>query len=343
MKLKRLILFGLLVATVVVKAQSDFKPGYVIKNSGDTLFGEIDSRGDLSMSNACKFKDTANNVTTYTPFELAAYRFLDSKYYVTKEINNQKIFLEYLIKGRINLFYMRDGGGDHYYIDKDTISIVEIPYKEEIKYNENEQVLYKSKTHIGLLVYFMQDAPGFQKRIEELERPDRNFLVKLVKDYHYAVCNDEKCVIYEKKQTVKVNLEVVAGMTNFKNITNVQPNTYFQYGAIAHFWLPRVNEKIYLKAGYLFSRVDLPSNKKSLFVITTLQIGYMMPKAYRIRPSLFVGLLSPSYSGAVHVRISKKANLGIQGMANFKSIGVPWVPSSTLANYSLLLGVYFEL
>jgi hypothetical protein len=81
---------------------------------------------------------------------LLAFRFLDSKYYVTKEINNKKSFLEYLIKGKINIYYMRDEKGDHYYLDKENVELTEIPYEEKIIYVDDiqfgeKQVFYESK------------------------------------------------------------------------------------------------------------------------------------------------------------------------------------------------------
>ncbi len=182
MKLKNLLLFGLLLSTGILNAQMDFRPGYIISATGDTIFGQIDYRGDLAMSTVCKFRDTAAEITEYYPNDILAYRFIDSKYYVSREINSRKVFLEYLIKGKINIYYMRDDNGDHYYLDKDDVKLFELPYEEGFRYVDDRQVFYQSKKHIGLLNYYMQDAPAFQSRIQSLERLEHQQLIKLAED-----------------------------------------------------------------------------------------------------------------------------------------------------------------
>ena len=65
MGLRKFVLFGLLILTGVLNAQSDFRPGYIISTTGDTIFGEIDYRGDLSMSNVCRFKNGENETKKF--------------------------------------------------------------------------------------------------------------------------------------------------------------------------------------------------------------------------------------------------------------------------------------
>ena len=65
-----------------MSAQTDFKSGYIIDLKGDTIFGQIDYRGDVLMSKVCKFKDDQDKITEFAPNEIAAFRFTDSKYYV---------------------------------------------------------------------------------------------------------------------------------------------------------------------------------------------------------------------------------------------------------------------
>jgi hypothetical protein len=342
MKLKNLILLGLLLSTGVLKAQTDFRPGYIIKMTRDTIFGQIDSRGDLLMSSVCKFKDSGSEITEYYPNDIAAFRFIDSKYYVSRVINNKKVFLEYLIKGKVNIYYMRDEQGDHYYIDKEDARLTEIPYEEGIKYVENKKVYYESTNHIGFLLFYMNDAPELQSRIQSVKKPQHKNLIKLAEEYHYAVCEGEKCIIYEKKQPfLKVNIEGVAGVVNFENVEGLNDKYYFQSGVIAHFWMPRTNEKIYFKTGFLYSQPEQNGEKKNHLKVPT-HIGYMVPNTFRIRPSLSIGLLSPSYSGGVAFKINKRINIGIQSWVNFDYDKAPWIPSKLL-NYSFLGSLYIEL
>ncbi len=125
MKLKGLLLLGLLLSTGLVYAQSNFKPGYIIKAPGDII----------------------------------AYRFIDGKYYISREVNNKKVFLECLIKGKVNIYYLRDDYGNHYYIDKDNMKLAELPYEEGKKYVNGKEVYYETTKHLGLLYTYMHDAP----------------------------------------------------------------------------------------------------------------------------------------------------------------------------------------
>jgi hypothetical protein len=188
----------------------------------------------------------------------------------------------------------------------------------------------------------MNDAPELQSRIQSVKKPQHKNLIKLAEEYHYAVCEGEKCIIYEKKQPfLKVNIEGVAGVVNFENVEGLNDKYYFQSGVIAHFWMPRTNEKIYFKTGFLYSQPEQNGEKKNHLKVPT-HIGYMVPNTFRIRPSLSIGLLSPSYSGGVAFKINKRINIGIQSWVNFDYDKAPWIPSKLL-NYSFLGSLYIEL
>ena len=98
MKLKNLIKLLFLFLFGGLNAQTDFRPGYIIETTGDTLYGDIDYRGDLLMGKLCKFRDKHKNITEYAPSNLSSFRFIDSKYFTSKEVNGKNIFLEYLLK-----------------------------------------------------------------------------------------------------------------------------------------------------------------------------------------------------------------------------------------------------
>ena len=93
-------------------AQTNFKSGYVIKLSGDTIFGEIDYRNDVRMAKKCSFRSNANApVIDYKPEDIFGYHFTDSKYFVSEVVNGQRYFLEFLIKGKINIYDLKDDNG----------------------------------------------------------------------------------------------------------------------------------------------------------------------------------------------------------------------------------------
>jgi len=112
-----------------LKAQSNYKKGYVITNDNDTIYGLIDFRTDAINATRCTFKsEQAEKI--YYPGDIAGYKFSDEgKYYVTREVTidsiPQKFFLEYLVQGMMDLYYLRSDGKVYYLFDK-VIDLIEI-------------------------------------------------------------------------------------------------------------------------------------------------------------------------------------------------------------------------
>ena len=339
----------LLLSSTMLIAQSDYRPGYIIEKSGDTIFGEINYRGDLLMSKVCSFKFDDDNIQKYYPKDILAFRFIDSKYYISREIDDKAVFLEYLIKGEVNIYYLRDETKDHYYLDKENVRLTEIPYAKEIRYMVDEQSLsetqymYESTKHIGLLSVYMQDAPDFKGRISRIKKPGHQNLIKLAKDYHNLTCEGESCIIYEKQPSLlKVNVEVLGGVIHFNKPTNILDKSYFRSGVMLNLWLPRTNEKLYLRTGVLYSQLEDIEDGKYNYLRFPVHLGYLAPSTYRVRPSASISLLSPTYSGGILIKINKRINVGVQAWVDFRYNKIPWIPSE-LFSYSVLGNVYIEL
>jgi hypothetical protein len=318
MKLKRLLFLGLLFTTQFINAQTDFRSGYVIIENNDTLFGEIDYRGDLLMSEVCRFRinDKANE-TKYSPDDIVAYRFKESKYFISKDLKGKKIFLEFLIKGKVNIYYLRDSQGDHYYLEKENMRLTEIPYEERIVYKDNTPYFYKSTRYIGLLKCFMDDAPMFQSRIDNMGKPEHENLIKLAEDYHNEVCKDTSCIIYEKKlPLLRFDIEITGGIVNYQNAGNIHNKSYFQGGILTHFWMPRTSEKLYFRTGILYSTLEANNVTSTIYKIP-IQLEYIYPKGV-FRPIIAYGinLYSPFYQtvawmGGVNIKLHQSIFLGI--------------------------------
>src|SRR5690606_8936442 len=75
MNIKKTIILALCLSAHMASAQADFRPGYVIKAPGDTLYGEIDYRGDLLMGSVCRFRNEHKETKDYTPHDIFAFRF----------------------------------------------------------------------------------------------------------------------------------------------------------------------------------------------------------------------------------------------------------------------------
>lgn len=193
MKLRITLFIGLSIHMLGVKSQTDFRSGDIIKNEGDTIYGVVDYRGDLLMSKVCTFKNSNNELFSYSPSDIKSYRFVDGKYYISWNLDDNKVFLEYLIKGKVNIYYQRDDKGDHYYMDKTTQGLVELVYEKGVEYIEDRRVFVETTRHIGLLNYYMQDAPELRERINSINKPSHQSLISLAEDYHNIICKGEEC------------------------------------------------------------------------------------------------------------------------------------------------------
>ncbi|MFO7658752.1 MAG: hypothetical protein R6W78_16955 [Bacteroidales bacterium] len=186
-----------------ILAQSDFRPGYFVNNDNDTIHGLIDYKGNKANAKKCIYKaDSDSKHQEFTPEEIKSFRFIDSKYYVSKTItlenDTMTLFLEYLINGIVDIYYYRDGKGEHYLINNGSINLYELKNdrKEIVKYNNT--YIKESKEYIGLLKIAFKESPTIMRKAESISL-DHKSLINISQDYHKEICPDKECIIYEKK------------------------------------------------------------------------------------------------------------------------------------------------
>jgi len=298
MRLKALML-TVLFSSAVLQAQTDFRPGYVIELSGDTLFGEVDYRGDLMMGDSCRIRISKEDIRTYYPGQIAGYRFTDGKYYVSRQVEGRYAFLEYLINGRINIFYVRENDGDRYYIEKEGEGIILLPYETGTKqvdkniydnnYDQSSLVSYESTRHIGLLKYYMQDYPDILDKVDNLDKPTHNNLINLAEEYHNGVCFDRSCIIYEKQlPRVSISVEPYFSQGFFSSEFYYSNSNSRGFGGNIYISMPRASEKIFFKTGYSYSESILVGSEKYIYYKVPLQFQYMFT-AHKFVPKVSYG------------------------------------------------------
>lgn len=224
---KKYLLFGmiLLQSLIIATGQKGFKPGYIITNDFDTIRGFIKQKSNVQNSKSCDFIRAENQaVETYLPNDLKAYRIENSKFYWSKEVEidsvRQRVFLEYLIDGIVDLYYYKDVGKEYYFIEKDAKLIQLsnegslVTVKEKDGSRETEKTYFKnSNQYQNILKYLFQDSPEVLKEI-----PNTSFdykpLINITEDYHNSVCKDYKCIDFTKSTNKTIFLEPFFGMTN---------------------------------------------------------------------------------------------------------------------------------
>jgi len=206
--MKKLTLSVLLVFSFITStySQSNFKEGYLITNGNDTVYGLIDFRTDHSNSLVCKFKkDEKATEKVYIPGEIAGYRFInEGKYYVTRTvvIDNLKktVFLEFLVQGLLNLYYIHEGNGYYFFENKngEMVSTTKVPDEITTDNKLKTDIRYK-----GILSYIFKDDMPLAMKASEVNF-NHESMIKCTIEYHDHMCDSgERCIIFENDYTKK--------------------------------------------------------------------------------------------------------------------------------------------
>jgi hypothetical protein len=301
-------------------AQSDYRPGYIITLANDTVYGKIDYRSDAIMSRECRFESQEGVKTNLYPADITAYRFINSRYYVSREVKGQKYFLEFLIKGKMNIYYHGEGIDSHYYLEKEDKEFREILYTDEIRMKDGKEYHYRSFFHYGLLNVYSEDAPQLKDKIKKIQTPSHENLIKLAKDYHYIVCKDEECVIFEQPiPSFKLQVEPAWGFY-FGNKLLPFPVNFSSYGLRIYLQQPRLNERLSFKTGIFFQDIKDKGEKYS-FLKVPLQLEYIFS----------TGAIRPFFAGGTSLYIPEED--GLLSIANY-SVGLRIVPKNSKFSFS---------
>ncbi|MDD3637516.1 MAG: hypothetical protein PHN50_07995 [Bacteroidales bacterium] len=307
-----------------IKAQSDFRDGYFVKNDNDTIFGLIDYRGNKANAKKCVFKkDIDSEKRVFSPDEIKSFRFFDSKYFVSKTITvddkTEQLFLEYLINGIVDMYYYRDDKGEHYLVDDGQGNLYELKNEEKEIIINNTTYLKDSKEYIGILKAIFNESPSISKKVENIDLSHKS-LINITHEYHNEVCKDEECIIYEQKlPKVKRSFGLVVGI----NVMSISQSGAFTdefyylknsrftskiYPSIGLYYkvnMPFVNERLYLYYECTYSRANLSTSNSYIEPVYNLRyfndisltqnalnnlglIRYEFPKG-KIRPTFQIG------------------------------------------------------
>ncbi|ANW97362.1 hypothetical protein AXE80_14125 [Wenyingzhuangia fucanilytica] len=332
MKKQHLWVLILVLNVLQVFSQTDFREGYLINKSNDTIYGLIDYKGNRANAMKCVYKKNIHsNSVTYTPEDINGYRFKNSKYYVSKSIviDNKptQLFLEYLINGIVDIYYYMNYNDRFYFISDENDQL------HELKINENEfhrnGKLYKkdSKEYIGVLKYIFQDSPKISKETEKTTLNHKS-LINISLKYHNEVCKGDECIIYEKKVSkTKQSFGILTGI-NLLSHAKSKKNIYYtknkQFGnefvpSIGVFYkinIPYISEKTYFQYEGTYSNINLKTS--TLYIEPTYRINYLSDKnisrksfnnSFNFRHEYIKGRIKPTFQLGMYVNyFFKKEN-----------------------------------
>jgi len=251
---------------IAIIAQSNYKKGFLVTNENDTLIGLIDFRTDYENSLKCDFKlNELDSTKTFYPGDIASFWFLDQgKRYESKTVvidnKSQTYFLEYLVQGIINLYYLDQDNG-YYFFEKEDGSLVSLTKKpdEIIQSTIKEDNVYKGKLGYVFKDYF----PLAQQTVNATF--DRKSMIEFTEKYHEKMCESgEKCIIFEndyKKKYTEYAFTLFSGIEynvlnlraeNFSNLYSMSPII----GAEVEFSDPRFSTALSLVLSFNLSKIS---------------------------------------------------------------------------------------
>lgn len=270
---------GLIFLTFGLKAQSDFRKGYIVKNNLDTLYGLIDYRGTKASATKCLFRQTAeSSIQEFTPQEVKSFRFVNSRFYVSRQVksgdSSEQLFLEYVIDGIVDFYYYYDDAGEHFLIEDPDGRLTELKNDKKEIFVDNQRYLRESKEYVGVLKAILKDSPSTTKKAERTSF-NRKALTKLVEDYHVRLGKESDFQTYEVDIPMAKG---VFGLVLSMNGTSISqsgdfPLEYYYldgskfkgkvYPSIGLFYkkgLPIISEKVFFLYEGTYSRASLSSS-----------------------------------------------------------------------------------
>ena len=199
MSIKTIFIFIFLLISLLGNSQNNYVPGYIITNKNDTIKGLIDFRTNHMNNSICKFKTSVqDSEKTYLPYEIMGYRLVnETKYYVSKTVRidkvEHKLFLEFLVQGILNLYYLDNGSPYYIFEAKDGSMVLITKKKDEVIGKDSVKQDFRYK---GLMSYVFRDDISLATDTKRFYF-GRESMIEATKEYHNYICDSgDKCIIF---------------------------------------------------------------------------------------------------------------------------------------------------
>ncbi len=300
-------------------AQQNPKDGFIITNNADTIWGTIDYRTDYINSKQCMFKaNGAEDYTTYYPGEIEGYRFTDTgRFYVTRRLTTEEkeqlLFAEFLLSGKMNIYYVYENGFKHYYFENEKAEIVRYEVDETLNVITNENIDEIKKKTIPL--YKIVNSSISARKSIKLGRMDEYKLIEMARNYHKDICTDDtECIEYKygkKMRYTEIHYHIGGGAA-FAHETDqprhMQNSTGYTLGAKIELTLDRLLYGMFMEVGANYANFKFKDTAPSRYYdetntdnILSLNVGIGYNFGHnKIRPNIRGGITTGSGTGYIH-------------------------------------------
>ncbi len=193
-----------LLLPLIGNAQYDFREGYIVTTSNDTIRGQINISNTKQSAKFCLFRSNSTATPVkYYPSDLISFKIDTLKLYISHDIilhgNQVQAFLEYMVDGIVDLYYYSDSYAEHYFIESDGI-LHELTNEVDIIPVDGKIMKVESNTYKSILKSIMRSTPQIYQEIDNSSFDPDDFIY-LCRDFHAWTCPDEDCVVYQRRET----------------------------------------------------------------------------------------------------------------------------------------------
>jgi len=259
-KASTLIFFLILINTVIVSGQANWKPGYIITASADTVYGEINDRSFSENKWTCEFR-SAGKLEQFIPGEITGYVITGERHFVS--LNDYYIFGEILVSGEMSLFKLENM---HHLVLKDEQYTPLKRKRKELDY-DGLDINSNDSRWKDVWVALVSDCLEYDDdALDELDYDEIHLTQYVI---HYNVCRGAAYVPYLRdKQRTKIRIGAIGGMvynrikmnqvpTNLYYVSESYTGTNLFAGASIQAFTPRLSNTFYFQLDLLFMQTRI--------------------------------------------------------------------------------------
>ena len=256
--------------TTLCFSQGDFRKGYIVNSTGDTIFGFVQYKDGHLANRKCAFSENGKEtMAIFEPKDIKAYGFANGKAFETRKVKIEDeimmaVFLEVKIRGLVSLYKYEK----YLLVQRNADSLQRLSNDKTEQIMPGKTTMKYSNQHIAILNTLLFDCPELRERTQKVQLVERH-ITELIEDYNK--CMGDNAAIYNAtKPWVKFNFGITGGLhmsmlkiesLSFTNIAGTYDMTKTPFLGISMDLLaPRLSEHLSFHSDILYLN---PTYRKS--------------------------------------------------------------------------------